>query len=145
MNATIFLHFFITLITQIRIVFSSFYNKTLLVFLDAATHLYKRSCPSVGRSVRLSVHQSVRRSVTRFFCSWKTTLKWLERIRSFLQGIHHVRTPSIKTSMSAKMSNWSRIVVPNKMRHVPGARWTDQQDRPTDRKTNPHKEMRGHI
>ena len=34
-----------------------------LGFLDATTHLYKRSCPSVRRSVRPSVRRSVRRSV----------------------------------------------------------------------------------
>ena len=29
-------------------------------FLDASSHLYKRVCPSVGRSVRRSVRPSVR-------------------------------------------------------------------------------------
>ena len=42
-----------------------------LLFLDASTHLYKRLCPSVGPSVRLSDSWSVRRtfgpSVTSFF------------------------------------------------------------------------------
>ena len=33
-------------------------------FLDAFSHLYKRVCPSVGRSVRPSVRPSVGRSVT---------------------------------------------------------------------------------
>ena len=38
-------------------------RRVLLQFLDASSHLYKRVCPSVGRSVRPSVRRSVRRSV----------------------------------------------------------------------------------
>ena len=40
---------------------SSFCNifKNLIVFLDASSHLYMRSCPSVRRSVRRSVGPSV--------------------------------------------------------------------------------------
>ena len=40
---------------------------SLYLFLDASSHLYKRVCPSVGRSVRPSVGRSVRRSVTSYF------------------------------------------------------------------------------
>ena len=47
----------------------------VLFFLDAALHLYKRSCPSVHRSVRRSVGWSVRPSVTRFFFFAKNDLK----------------------------------------------------------------------
>ena len=35
-------------------------------FLDASTHLYKRLCPAVGRSMGPSVGLSVRPWVTRF-------------------------------------------------------------------------------
>ena len=39
------------------------YANELGQFLDATTHLYKRSCPSVRPSVRRSVHRSVGLSV----------------------------------------------------------------------------------
>ena len=42
-------------------------NQILFIFLDASSHLYKRVCPLVRRSVRRSVGPSVGRSVTRFF------------------------------------------------------------------------------
>ena len=49
-------------------------------FLDASSHLYKRVCPSVRRSVR----PSVRRSVTHFFRTPKNAyfrpLRWMELI-----------------------------------------------------------------
>ena len=51
------------------------------VFLDASTHLYKRVCPSVHRSVRWSV----RGSVMRFFRSRKNDWKWSESIRNLIK------------------------------------------------------------
>ena len=33
--------------------------QTVILFLDASSHLYKRVCPSVGPSVRPSVRRSV--------------------------------------------------------------------------------------
>ena len=45
-------------------VFDRCCKKVKNYFLDGSTHLYMRSCPSVGRSVGRSVRRSVRRSVT---------------------------------------------------------------------------------
>ena len=42
------------------------------VFLDASSHLYKRVCPSVRRSVRPSVRRSVRPSVRSSVGPWVT-------------------------------------------------------------------------
>ena len=45
--------------------FLSFSSPSVIsTFLDASLHLYKRVCPSVGRSVRPSVRRSVGPSVT---------------------------------------------------------------------------------
>ncbi len=80
-------------------------------FLDAAPHLYKRSCPSVCRLVRWSVRRSV---CNPFFFFKENDLKWQEIIRKFSakhKSGQNQSTPPIKTSISVKMSNCSRIVV----------------------------------
>ena len=81
-------------------------------FLDAATHLYKRPCPSVCRLVRWSVRRSV---CNPFFFFKENDLKWPEIIRKFSakhKSGQNQSTPPIKTSMCVKVSNNNRIVVP---------------------------------
>ena len=91
--------------------------------LDASTHLYKRLCPlvgqsvcpSVGRSIRPSVGRSIPPSVTRIFFFMENNFKWPEMIRKLFtrhKSGQNQSTLPIKTSMSVKVSNCSRIVVP---------------------------------
>ena len=77
---------------------SSQYLPSLSLFLDAFSHLYKRVCPSVGRSVRPSVGRSVRPSVGRSVTSYFKNLKMKVFLRVFHQG-------SLQTSQKCRIAS----------------------------------------
>lgn len=83
------------------------------VFLDAATYLYKRLCPSVSRSVGWSIGWSVGRSVGRFV-GWSVNLFFFfaENSLKMVRTNQETFCKAWIRSMSVKMFNCSRIVDP---------------------------------
>ena len=78
-------------------------------FLDALSHLYKRVCPFVGRSVRLSV----RLSVTHKLNFWKSNdLTKIEQNSTKNMKLFHLKDNS-ETSTQADRQNASDVWTPS--------------------------------
>ena len=89
------------------------WNSQFRAFLDATSHLYKRGCPSVGRSVRPSVGPSVTSSVTSFFFTWK--------MKDFLRKNHWVGQDLMVTGQTASSHLYEKVgwsVGPSVRRYV---------------------------